>query len=73
MNLLLADLDLDELMQTYNSSSPDMKEYYEKRYGKERILKLIAESENSKFLRENCKNCPSCRVPIEVCLIIHSN
>jgi len=61
----LLSTDLDELIEKYNASSPEMKEFYHKKYGKKRIQRIIEEADISKYLKENCKNCPSCRVQIE--------
>ena len=61
---------MDELIEKYNASSPEMKEFYHKKYGKKRIQRIIEEADISKYLKENCKNCPSCRVQIEVYFVL---
>lgn len=68
-DVCLSSEDLLALRDEYLSASPNGKAFIEQRYGKHVIQRIVEESYSSEWLKDNCKNCPSCGTNIQVTIL----
>lgn len=57
-------------MKEYKNASPEEKLQLEKRYGKKQLQLMIDNTMSENWISNNSKNCPHCKVAIEVRIIL---